>query len=134
MTRQSTDAAVVEVLLASAALTSVVGQRVWGGSPLPPKAANYDPSQGGAVCAQTIAGRDDYTDLLRHDQVQFKCYAETRAEADTLAGTLHSALQNVRTAKFKWARRMLTARILSEPDTGWIYAFVQYAVMTHQEV
>lgn len=133
MTRISTDATLVTFLLANESLTEVTEQRIWGGSPFPPKSSNYNPSVGGAICLQTIAGSDDYTDLLRHERVQFKCYAETRAKADDLAGVLHSALNNQRTTRLKWARRIQTARVLSEPDTGWVFAFVEYAAMIHQE-
>ena len=100
---------------------------------MPPRSADYKPSAGAAICLQTIAGSDDYTDLLRHEQVQFKCYAATRAEADALAGVLHGALQSARAGTIKWARRTITARVLAEPETEWIFAFTQYAIMIHQE-
>ena len=133
MTRLSTDANLVEILLAYEPLTNLTGQRIWGGVSEPPRGADYKPPKGAAVCLQTITGTDDYTDLLRHELVQVNCYAETRAKADTLAGVLHIVLQNTVTAKMKWARRTLTPRVLAEPETGWIYAFTQYATMIHQE-
>ena len=133
MTRVSTDATVVEFLLTDADLEALVESRIWGGISTPPRAANYDTTIGAAICLQTIAGADDYTDLLRHEQVQFKCYAASRAKADILAGVLHGALQNKRTGKIKWARRTTTARVMAEPETGWIFAFTQYAIMIHQE-
>lgn len=133
MTRVSTDAKVVEFLLTDADLEALVETRIWGGVSMPPRSADYKPSVGAAICLQTITGVDDDTDLLRHERVQFKCYAATRAEADTLAGVLHGALQNQRTGTMKWARRTLTARVLAEPDTEWIFAFTQYAIMIHQE-
>ena len=133
MTRVSTDATVVAHLLTDADLEVLVETRIWGGISTPPRAANYDATVGEAICLQTVSGVDDYTDLLRHDRVQFKCYAESRADADVLAGVLHGALQNGRTGKMKWARRTLTARVMAEPETGWIFAFTQYAIMIHQE-
>ena len=133
MTRVSTDATVVAFLLTDVDLEALVETRIWGGISTPPRAANYNPSSGAAVCLQTISGADDYTDLLRHEQVQFKCYANTRADADELAGVLHGALQGERTANMMWARRTITPRVLAEPDTGWIFAFTQYSIMIHQE-
>lgn len=133
MTRVSTDAKVVEFLLDDADLEVLVETRIWGGVSMPPRSADYKPSIGAAICLQTIAGADDYTDLMRNEQVQFKCYATTRAKADELAGWLHGALQNKRTGTMKWARRTITARVLAEPETGWIFAFTQYAIMIHQE-
>jgi len=133
MTRVSTDATLVAFLLADEPLTNLTGQRIWGGVSSPPRGVDYKPDQGGAICLMTAAGRDDYTDLLRHELVQFKCYAKTRAKADTLAGVLHGALQNKRNEKMKWARRTTTSRVLAEPETGWVYAFTQYATMIHQE-
>ena len=133
MIRVSTDAEVVEFLLDDADLEVLVETRIWGGVSTPPRSANYKPLAGAAICLQTIAGADDYTDLMRHEQVQFKCYAATRAKADALAGVLHGALQNQRTGTMKWARRTITARVLAEPETGWIFAFTQYAIMIHQE-
>ena len=133
MTRISTDATVVAFLLTDAPLRVLVGLRIWGGISSPPRGADYKPSEGGAICIQTVSGGDDYTDLLRHELVQFKCYAESRAKADTLAGVLHTALQGSVTSKMKWARRTTTSRVLAEPDTGWIFAFTQYAIMVHQE-
>lgn len=133
MIRVSTDAEVVEFLLTDADLEALVEGRIWGGISTPPRGANYDPATGAAICLQTIVGSDDYTDLLRHELVQFKCYAATRAEADTLAGVLHGALQSQRTGTMKWARRTTTARVMAEPETGWIFAFTQYAIMIHQE-
>ena len=100
---------------------------------MPPRGSDYKPADGAAICLQVASGSDDYTDLLRHDLVQFKCYASTRAKADVLAGVLHGALQGKRTEKMKWARRVTTSRVLAEPETGWIYAFTQYATMIHQE-
>ena len=133
MTRISTDETVVAFLLTDGPLRALVGLRIWGGISSPPRGADYNPSDGGAICVQTIAGSDDYTDLLRHESVQFKCYESSRAKADILAGTLHEILQNQVTSKIKWARRTLTARVLAEPDTGWIFAFTQYRIMIHQE-
>ena len=133
MTRVSTDAKVVEFLLDDADLELLVATRIWGGVSMPPRAANYNPATGAAICLQTIAGTDDYTDLMRHELVQFKCYAATRAKADTLAGVLHGALQSARAGTIKWARRTTTARVLAEPETEWIFAFTQYAIMIHQE-
>ena len=133
MTRLSTDAIVVELLLADDGLMELTERRIWGGISSPPRGADYKPSDGAAICLQTVSGADDYTDLLRHELVQFKCYAGSRAEADTLAGVLHTALQGERTAKMKYARRITTSRVLAEPDTGWIFAFTQYAIMVHQE-
>ncbi len=133
MTRVSTDATLVAFLLADEPLTNLTGQRIWGGVSSPPRGADYNPTKGEAICLMTATGRDDYTDLLRHELVQFKCYAKTRAKADTLAGVLHGALQNNRSEKMKWARRTTTSTVLAEPETGWIYAFTQYATMIHQE-
>jgi len=133
MTRVSTDATVVAFLLTDVDLEALVETRIWGGISTPPRAANYNPASGAAICLQTISGVDDYTDLLRHERVQFKCYANTRAEADELAGVLHGALQSGRTGKMKWARRTITPRVLAEPETGWIFAFTQYSIMIHQE-
>ena len=133
MTRISTDQIVVAFLLEDPALPESVATRIWGGTSTPPKGAEYNPSDGGAICVQTISGADDYTDLLRHESVQFLCYAKSDAEADILAGVLHTALQNKRTSKIKWARRTLTPRVLSDPETRWSYAFVQYSIMIHQE-
>jgi hypothetical protein len=133
MTRVSTDEKIVEFLLDDADLEALVETRIWGGISMPPRGADYKPSVGGAICLQTISGVDDYTDLMRHERVQFKCYAATRAEADALAGVLHGALQSARAGTIKWARRTTTARVLAEPDTGWIFAFTQYAIMIHQE-
>jgi hypothetical protein len=133
MTRVSTDEKIVEFLLDDADLEALVETRIWGGISMPPRGANYKPPAGAAICLQTISGADDYTDLMRHEQVQFKCYAATRADADVLAGVLHGALQSQRTGTMKWARRTITARVLAEPDTGWIFAFTQYAIMIHQE-
>lgn len=133
MTRISTDQTVVAFLLEDVTLELKVETRIWGGTSTPPKGAEYNPSQGGAICVQTIVGRDDYTDLLRHEQVQFLCYDKSDAEADILAGVLHSALQNERTSKIKWARRTLTPRVLRDSETRWTYAFVQYSIMVHQE-
>lgn len=133
MTRISTDATVVAFLLADADLMELTEQRIWGGVSTPPRGADYNPASGAAICLQTISGVDDYTDLLRHERVQFKCYAASRAEADALAGVLHGALQGKRTSKNKWARRTITPRVLAEPETGWIFAFTQYSVMIHQE-
>ena len=133
MTRISTDQTVVAFLLEDATLELKVETRIWAGTSTPPKGAEYNPSQGGAICLQTISGADDYTDLLRHESVQFLCYAGSAAEADILAGVLHTALQNKRTSKIKWARRTLTSRVLQDPETRWTYAFVQYSIMVHQE-
>jgi len=133
MTRVSTDATIVAFLLDDAALGALVEGRIWGGSVFPPRGANYNPSQGPAICLQNYSGVDDYTDLLRHDRVQFKCYAASPANADSLAGVLHGALQSERTKDMMWARRTITARVLTEPDTGWVFAFVQYSIMIHQE-
>lgn len=133
MTRVSTDQTVVTFLLTDEPLEALVESRIWGGCSTPPAAANYKPSDGGAICCLTIVGRDDYTDLLRHEQVQFKCYADTPANADILAGALHTALQNQRATNIKWARRTITPRVLREPDTDWPFALAQYAVMVHQE-
>jgi hypothetical protein len=134
MTRNSTDATVVAFLLANEALTATCEQRIWGGCSVPPPGADYKPSDGGAICLQTVTGRDEETDLLRHEQVQFKCYSDTPANADILAGVLHGALQNQRSTRMKWARRSTTPRVLLEPETEWPYAFTQYAIMVHQEV
>ena len=133
MTRVSTDATVVALLLDDVDLGALVERRIWGGSVFPPKEANYNPSQGPAICLQNYSGVDDYTDLLRHDQVQFKCYAKSPADADALAGVLHGALQGERTTDMMWARRTITTRVLREPDTGWVFAFVQYSIMIHQK-
>ena len=133
MTRVSTDEKVVEFLLTDTDLEALVETRIWGGVSMPPRSADYKPATGAAICLQTISGADDYTDLLRHELVQFKCYAATRAKADILAGVLHGALQNKRTGTMKWARRTTTARVLAEPDTEWIFAFTQYKIMIHQE-
>ena len=133
MTRVSTDATVVAFLLEDADLGLLVETRIWGGISTPPRAANYNPASGAALCLQTMTGVDDYTDLLRHERVQFKCYADTRAEADELAGVLHGALQGESTANMMWARRTITPRVLAEPETGWIFAFTQYSIMVHQE-
>lgn len=133
MTRVSTDETVVAFLLTDDALEALVETRIWGGISTPPRGANYNPSEGAAICLQTVSGVDDYTDLMRHDRVQFKCYANSRADADILAGVLHNALQNGRTGKMKWARRTLTARVMAEPETGWTFAFTQYSIMVHQE-
>ena len=133
MIRVSTDQTIVAFLLADTNLPKSVATRIWGGTSTPPKAAEYNPSDGGAICLQTISGVDDYTDLLRHERVQFLCYAKSAAEADILAGVLHTALQNKRTSKIKWARRTLTPRILQDPETRWTYTFVQYSIMVHQE-
>jgi hypothetical protein len=133
MIRVSTDAEVVEFLLADVELEALVETRIWGGVSMPPRGANYKPSKGAAICLQSIGGRDDYTDLLRHEPVQFKCYAASRAKADDLAGVLHGALQGERTSNMMWARRTITPRVLAEPETEWIFAFTQYSVMIHQE-
>jgi len=133
MTRVSTDAEVVEFLLDDAPLEVLVETRIWGGVSMPPRSADYNPSSGAAICLQSIGGRDDYTDLLRHEPIQFKCYAASRAKADALAGVLHEALQGERTSNIMWARRTITPRVLAEPETGWILAFTQYSVMIHQE-
>lgn len=134
MTRLSTNTVLVEYLLTVGALTTLTSTRIWGGSPFPPRGADYKPSDGEAICLNVVAGADDYTDLLRHEMVQFKCYAPTRVEADTLAGVLHEALENKQTAKIKWARRVQTHRSLIEPDTEWIFSLAQYGVMVRQEV
>lgn len=133
MTRVSTEATLVTFLLADVLLTGLTAQRIWGGVSSPPRGSDYKPSDGEAICLQVASGRDDYTDLLRHELVQFKCYARTRAKADVLAGVLHGALQGKRNEKMKWARRTTTSRVLAEPETGWIFAFTQYATMIHQE-
>jgi hypothetical protein len=133
MTRLSTDAVIVALLLDDEALTNLTALRIWAGVTYPPRNANYKLSDGEAICLKTVSGIDDYTDLMRHDRVQFKCYAASRAKADTLAGVLHEALQNKRTATLKWARRTLTPSIIIEPETDWPYAFCQYSIMVHQE-
>ena len=133
MTRLSTEATVVAFLLTDVALEALTSTRIWGGVSSPPRGADYKLSVGEAICLMTVSGTDDYTDLLRHELVQFKCYAPSRAEADVLAGVLHNALQGQFTSKIKWARRTTTSRLLTEPETGWPFAFVQYAIMVHQE-
>lgn len=129
----STDQLVVAFLLEDAPLERRVEARIWGGTSTPPKGAEYNPSDGGAICLQVVSGVDDYTDLLRHERVQFLCYDKSSAEADSLSRILHIALQNKRTGTIKWARRTLTPRVLTDPETRWVYAFVQYSIMVHQE-
>lgn len=133
MTRLSTDAVIVAFLLEDEALNGLTEQRIWGGVTYPPRGADYKLSDGGAICFKTVSGIDDYTDLLRHDRVQFKCYAASRAKADALSGVLHEALQNKSTSVIKWARRTLTPSIIIEPDTDWPFAFCQYSIMVNQE-
>lgn len=133
MTRVSTDEKVVAFLLLDVDLEALVESRIWGGISTPPRGADYKPADGPAICLQTISGVDDYTDLLRHERVQFKCYAGSRSDADQLAGVLHTALQGERTSDIMWARRTTTARVMAEPETGWVFAFTQYSIMIHQE-
>ncbi len=131
--RLSTGETLVEFLLADTDLADKTERRIWAGSPYPPKGSDYKPNDGSAICFTVVSGVDDETDLLRHERVQFKCYAETSAEADILAGVLHAALNNGRSAKVKWARRTITPREMVEPESGWTFSLVQYTVMVHQE-
>jgi hypothetical protein len=103
-------------LLADAALTALVVNRIYAEADTPP--VGYKPSDGGAVCFKVRGGWPDGSDLLMIPSVQCKCYGVSRLAANAVYRAVYHALHNTRAGStVRWGQVEVIGQTLTEPDT-----------------
>ncbi|MBX3016005.1 MAG: hypothetical protein KF832_31075 [Caldilineaceae bacterium] len=112
-------------LASQAALTTLVGTRLYAGRLYPPK--NYLPGQR-AICFNGRGGQLDYTAQLLRESMQFKCYGADAVDAMNLYGVLVEVLHDQQGAGFWHAGLEVTGYPLQEPETDWPFVLVFFSI------
>lgn len=132
---QNPTKAVIDVLKADAAITALVGTRVFGmelprseASAMPRKAIVIQPSGGGLLPVGSQS-------FIEHSDRRFDafCYGETEFEADTVSLEVYGVLKQLKrtvinTVLIHWINPAGGALPLRDPGTDWPVQFQPYQV------
>ena len=117
-------------LVGQAALTALVGARIYAGTDVP--AVDYQPSVGPCICFKVRGGRFETEQRgLIAPSVQFKCYGATELEANGCYRTLHDVLDLGRGATMRYALAEGPGQLLQdqERDKDWWFTLVFYTML-----
>lgn len=124
----------LDFLLDQADLTDIVGARIWAEMDVPPQAAHYKPSDGGAIVFKRSGGNLDYSRVLLSPRWQFKCYGETTVVANTVYRKLVDVLDDRSGPGFYKAMLDVDGQTLTEPSTGWIFTLCFFVTRMRSEL
>lgn len=107
-------------LLTNAALTALVGTRVYA-APNPP--AQYTPASGACIVFGVRGGVDNYSGATLEPSVQYRCYGPDLATARRTSRALYEALVDKPGVHVRQSRLETLPQVLTDPETGWDYVW-----------
>jgi hypothetical protein len=111
-----------DFLLGNAALTAIIGNRLWAEVNTPPEAAQYKPSQGAAIVFKSAGGGMEAADTVVRVRWQFKVYGpdiySIRAAYLALVDCLHDTRGH---GGILSSLLEVPGTMLAEPDTDWLF-------------
>lgn len=109
-------------LTANAALTTIVGSRIYSGVTLP---SGYKPGDGPAVLFAVNGGSPDYGPTLR-PTIQMRCYGIDEATAQQTDRAVFDALHDMRSGQVLYVENDILGQLLAEPETQWRFVLSYY--------
>jgi len=121
-----TDTVLRAYLATRAALTDLVGARLYASAELP---AGYNVSQGPALLFSTRGGGQEYSSRVLDPSYQFRAYAATEMLASEVNRALFDVLNDAKAPGILSARLESFPALLTEPETGWKFFLSFYRLM-----
>jgi hypothetical protein len=106
-----------DLLLKSAVVTDIVGQRIYAHRDNPP--IGYTLDAGPCICMKVRGGAPDLTGNILEPSIQFKCISTSEVDANTVYRALYMALDGVQDAVVRYASCEVLGQTIYDPETKW---------------
>jgi hypothetical protein len=112
-----------QFISADAAITALVGERVYFSTDLP---GEYDPSVGPAILARLRGGSQDYSNQILDPSMQYQCYAIDEATARQVYFALYDLFNDQAGLHVQQSRLETQGQLLRDSESAWPYVLVGF--------